>query len=130
MEKHAENAMKFAQFLESHKQVTKVYYPGLKTHQNYEIAKKQMSGFSGMVSCEFKLSNQKTQDMISSFKLFTLAESLGGVESLVCHPATMTHASIPKEIREKMGISDGLVRFSVGLEDVNDLINEVDAFLR
>lgn len=130
MEKHAENAMKFAQFLKSHQYVKNVYYPGLTDHIGYKIAKKQMRGFSGMVSCEFKLSNEKTQRMISSYQLFTLAESLGGVESLVCHPQTMTHASIPKEKREEIGITGGLVRFSVGLEDIDDLIDDVDAYFK
>ena len=92
---------------------------------NHAIAKKQMSGFSGIISAEFNLSLEETKKLISSFKLFTLAESLGGVESLVNHPATMTHASIPKEERTRIGLSDGLVRFSVGVEEAEDLVADL-----
>ncbi len=129
MERHAQNGMKVANFLKSHPKVTKVYYPGLKSHPSHEIAKKQMSGYGGMVSVEFKLSLDSTKILASSFSLFALAESLGGVESLVCHPATMTHASIPAEERKKIGLSDGLVRFSVGVEDSEDLIEDLSQAL-
>ncbi|GAG47068.1 unnamed protein product, partial [marine sediment metagenome] len=95
------------------------------SHRDHAIAKKQMKGFSGIVSAEFHLSLEETKKLISSFELFSLAESLGGVESLVNHPATMTHASIPKEERLRIGLSDGLVRFSVGIEDPDDLIADL-----
>lgn len=122
---HEENAMAVARFLSTHPLVKKVYYPGLESHKNHLIAKKQMRGFGGMVSVEFKLSNEEVKKLVSSFKLFSLAESLGGVESLVNHPASMTHASIPYEERMKMGLSDGLMRLSVGVEDSQDLINDL-----
>ncbi len=125
MERHAENGMKVAKFLESHPKVSKVFYPGLISHSSHEIAKKQMRGFGGMVSAEFDLSLDSTKVLASSFSLFALAESLGGVESLVCHPATMTHASIPVEDRHKSGLNDGLLRFSVGVEDCEDLIDDL-----
>jgi cysteine-S-conjugate beta-lyase len=125
MERHQENAIAVANFLSNHPKVARVYYPGLESHPDYEVAKKQMKGFSGIVSCEFALSLEQTTKLISSFKLFSLAESLGGVESLVDHPASMTHASIPKADREKAGLQDGLVRFSVGLEHCDDLLNDL-----
>lgn len=110
MERHAANATKIADYFNNHPKVKKVFYPGLVSHPNHEIAKKQMSGFSGIISVEFDLSLEQSMKLVSSFNLFTLAESLGGVESLVDHPASMTHASIPKEEREKNGLSDGLIR--------------------
>ncbi len=125
MEKHQSNAMTVARFLEQHPKVKKVYYPGLESHPGHAIAKKQMSGFSGMLSAEFHLSLEETKKLITSFSYICLAESLGGVESLVNHPSSMTHASIPKAERERMGISDGLVRFSIGLEDGDDLIEDL-----
>lgn len=126
MKQHGENAMAVAQFLEKHPKVKKVYYPGLPSHPDHEIAKKQMhNGFGGMVSVEFNMDLEAMKKLISSFKYFTLAESLGGVESLVCHPATMTHASIPAEERKKIGLTDGLVRLSVGIEDKEDLIEDL-----
>jgi cysteine-S-conjugate beta-lyase len=129
MERHAGNAMQVAEFLQNHPLVSKVYYPGLETHPYHDIARKQMSGFSGIVSVEFSLSIEQTIQLISSFDYFSLAESLGGVESLVDHPASMTHASISKEEREKNGLSDGLVRFSVGIEDAEDLISDLERHL-
>lgn len=129
MERHQKNAQVIAEFLQEHPKVKKVYYPGLKDHATYEIAKRQMRGFSGMLSAEFNLSLDETKKLISSFSLFSLAESLGGVESLVCHPASMTHASIPFEERQKMGITDGLVRFSVGIEDIKDLKKDLETTL-
>ena len=126
MEQHQKNALAMAQFLEKHPKVKKVYYPGLESHRDHDIAKKQMSGFSGMVSAEFQLSLDETKKLIQSFQHFYLAESLGGVESLVSHPATMTHASIPRDERLQMGISDGLVRFSVGIENTEDLIQDLN----
>lgn len=125
MEQHQRNAFDVAQFLESHPKVKRVYYPGLKSHPSHGIASKQMRGFGGMVSAEFHLSLEQTKQLISSFKLFCLAESLGGVESLVCHPTTMTHASVPVEKRQLYGIADGLVRFSIGIEDSQDLIDDL-----
>lgn len=129
MEAHQKNAFAVARFLSDHPKVKTVFYPGLPSHPDHEIARKQMKGFSGIVSVSFNLSLDDTKKLISSFKLFSLAESLGGVESLVDHPASMTHASIPREEREKAGLTDGLVRFSVGLEDKDDLINDIQTAL-
>ncbi|MEJ5305529.1 MAG: cystathionine gamma-synthase [Ignavibacteria bacterium] len=129
MERHNQNAMKIAEFLNSHPKVRKVFYPGLQSHPQHLIAKKQMRGFGGMVS--FEVDDFETaKNIIYKFQVFTLAESLGGVESLVCHPATMTHASIPKEIREKNGLTDGLIRLSVGIEDIEDLLNDLEQALK
>ncbi len=125
MKQHEENGGKIADFLASHPKVKKVHYPGLSSHPHHAIAKKQMRGFGGMVSAEFNFSIEETKRFIASMELFALAESLGGVESLVCHPVTMTHASIPPDERKRMGISDGLVRFSVGIEDASDLIYDL-----
>jgi len=125
MERHQENAFAIAKYLEGHRLVERVLYPGLPSHPNYEVAKRQMSGFSGMLSVFFKLSMEETMRLISSFELITLAESLGAVESLVEHPASMTHQKIPKEVRERHGLTDGLVRFSIGIEDKEDLIEDL-----
>ena len=130
MLRHCENAKIIAEFLNGHQKVNKVYWPGLKSHPNHEIAKNQMEGFGGMVS--FNLKGNKIEDaikIVSNTKYFTLAESLGGVESLCGHPATMTHAAIPKNEREKTGIVDSLIRLSVGIEDVNDLIVDLEESL-
>lgn len=124
MEEHQRNAFAVSEFLVNHPAVASVYYPGLPSHKGYETAKRQMSGFSGMVSFELKNEAAAT-DFVEALQLFTLAESLGGVESLVEVPAVMTHASIPKEKREAAGISDGLIRLSVGLEYVEDLLADV-----
>ncbi len=131
IQRHCENAHKVAHFLNDHKMVEKVYWPGLKSHKNHEVAKKQMSDFGGMLSFRIKDYNkEQTIKFLEKLHLFTLAESLGGVESLCGHPATMTHASIPKEEREKSGVTDSLIRLSVGIEDVNDLIDDLkNAFL-
>jgi cystathionine beta-lyase/cystathionine gamma-synthase len=129
MERHAHNAMLVASFFNDHPKVSRVYYPGLHTDPSYAVAKKQMRGFGGMVSVEFNLSLEETKTLVTSFSLFTLAESLGGVESLVCHPATMTHMSIPAAERHKSGFNDGLVRFSVGIEDAQDLIDDLSRAL-
>lgn len=129
MERHNQNAMKIAEYLQSHPMVKKVFYPGLESHPQHLVAKKQMRGFGGMVSFEVK-DFETAKNVLYKFKIFTLAESLGGVESLVCHPATMTHASIPKEIREKNGLTDGLIRLSVGIEDLEDLINDLEQALK
>lgn len=126
MDRHQENAFKIAQTLEKHPKIKRVYYPGLTSHAQHELAKKQMKGYSGMVSAEFDLPVEIIKERIANMHCFTLAESLGGVESLVCHPASMTHASIPPEERKRIGLSDGLIRFSVGLEDVRDLLKDID----
>jgi cystathionine gamma-lyase len=124
------NAEKIAAFLQSHPKVDKVFYPGFKTHPNHEIAKKQMRHFGGMVSFDLKGGNlADATTVLSGTKLFALAESLGGVESLIGHPASMTHASIPREERLKVGLTDSLIRLSVGIEDVDDLIEDLEAAL-
>lgn len=129
MERHQYNALEIANFLVTHPLVSKVYYPGLPSHPQYNLACSQMNGFGGMVSCEFNMPLEKMKKMISQFKLFRLAESLGGVESLVAHAATMTHASVPSSERQKSGLSDDLVRFSVGIEDAEDLTGDLETTL-
>ena len=127
MDRHCKNASKIAEFLDGHPSVDKLYWPGLKQHRNHDVATRQMKNFGGMISFTVKNGNfEKVKKITSNFKVFTLAESLGGVESLVNHPATMTHASIPKEERDKTGIVDSLIRLSVGIEDVKDLIDDLD----
>ena len=121
MQAHASNAMEIAQFLDAHPKVERVIYPGLESHPQHELAKKQMSGFGGMVSICIKGDLSDTRKFLEEVKLFVLAESLGGVESLIEHPAIMTHASVPVEERNKLGITDNFVRISVGVEDVSDL---------
>src|SRR3989338_7283064 len=125
MERHAENAIKIAQFLENHPKVRKVIYPGLSSHPQHELAKKQMTGFGGIVTFFIKGGLEAARRFLERVKIFSLAESLGGVESLIEHPAIMTHASLPKEVREKIGISDELIRVSVGIEHVDDLISDL-----
>jgi cystathionine beta-lyase/cystathionine gamma-synthase len=125
MERHNKNGIEIANYLNSSSFAKKVYYPGLAAHPHHELAKKQMSGFGGMISIELG-DYDLTKKLLKNLKVFTLAESLGGVESLINHPASMTHGSIPKSDREKMGITDSLVRFSIGLEDVEDLIADID----
>lgn len=125
MERHAENAIKIAQFLENHSKVRKVLYPGLKSHPQHELARKQMTGFGGIVTFFIKGGLEAARRFLERVKIFSLAESLGGVESLIEHPAIMTHASLPKEVREKIGISDELIRVSVGIENVDDLIGDL-----
>ncbi|MCP2520107.1 cystathionine gamma-synthase [Candidatus Aminicenantes bacterium AC-708-M15] len=126
MERHNQNALAIARYLESHPKVRKVYYPGLPSHPQYELAKKQMRGFGGMVSFELKGDIEQVKKFVSSTQIISLAESLGGVESLIEHPATMTHSSIPKEERIKSGLSDELVRLSVGIEHQEDLIADLE----
>ena len=126
MQRHCENGEKIARFLKSNARIEKVYWPGFEDHPNHTIAKQQMRGFGGMIS--FTLKGNNLEDALAIVKkvsLFALAESLGGVESLIGHPATMTHASIPKEVREKSGVVDSLIRLSVGVEDVEDLIDDL-----
>lgn len=126
MKAHCENGRKIAEFLKTHPKVDKIYWPGFIDHPNHEIAKKQMRDFGGMISITLKGADLKeTFRIASSFKVFALAESLGGVESLINHPVTMTHASIPKEAREKVGVVDNLLRLSVGVEDVDDLLDDL-----
>jgi cystathionine gamma-lyase/cystathionine beta-lyase len=126
MERHCFNGRKIAEFLKTHPKIEKVYWPGFTDHPNHEIAKKQMRDFGGMISIVLKdKSIENTFKVASSFGVFSLAESLGGVESLINHPATMTHASIPKAEREKAGVVDNLLRLSVGVEDVEDLIEDL-----
>ncbi|MBA3791093.1 MAG: cystathionine gamma-synthase [Actinomycetota bacterium] len=126
MRQHEENALAIAGFLEDHPQVATVNYPGLLSHPQHELAKRQMSGFSGMVSFTLKGGAEAAYAAVQKTKLFSFAESLGGVESLITHPATMTHAAIPKEQREARGVTDGLLRLSVGIEDAQDLILDLD----
>lgn len=126
MKAHAQNAMKVAEYLEKHPKVERVVYPGLKSHPHYELGKKQMSGPGGMITFFIKGGIDESRKFLENVKLFALAESLGGVESLVDHPAIMTHASIPKEVREELGIFDNLVRLSVGIEDCDDLIRDLE----
>lgn len=125
MEAHAKNAQKIAEFLDASEKVSKVYYPGLPQDPGYEIASQQMSGFGGMLSFELK-DEHKVKDFVEALEYFTLAESLGGVESLIEVPAVMTHASIPKKIREEAGIKDGLIRLSAGIEDIQDLLEDLN----
>ncbi|CAM1372002.1 Cystathionine beta-lyase [Tenacibaculum litoreum] len=130
MQRHCENGKAVVEYLSAHSKVGEVFYPGLKNHPNYEVAKKQMNDFGGMVS--FRLKDQSKQaalTFLENTKIFTLAESLGGVESLVSHPVTMTHASIPEEERLKIGITDSLIRLSVGVEDIDDLLADLEQAL-
>lgn len=126
MRAHAENAMKIAVFLEGHPLVDRVIYPGLKSHPQHELAKKQMSGFGGMITFFIKGGMDSSRKFLESVKVFALAESLGGVESLIEHPAIMTHASVPAEQRKKIGIDDSLIRLSVGIEDFDDLLADLE----
>lgn len=130
MQRHCENGAQIATFLQQHPKVAHVYWPGLESHPNHDVAKKQMRGFGGMIS--FTLKGNSLEDALSFVKnveIFALAESLGGVESLIGHPATMTHASIPKDVREKSGVVDSLIRLSVGIEDAQDLIDDLEQAL-
>jgi cystathionine beta-lyase len=131
MQRHCENGKKISGFLKTHPKVDKVFWPGLKDHPNHDIAKDQMNGFGGMVS--FTLKGNELKDalkVVENVKLFALAESLGGVESLIGHPASMTHASIPKNKREESGVVDSLIRLSVGVEDADDLIADLSQSLK
>lgn len=129
MQRHDENGMKIAKFLEGHPNIERVIYPGLDSHPQHELAKKQMSGYGGMITLLIKGGISETKSFLEKVNIFTLAESLGGVESLIEHPAIMTHASIPKDVRESLGIYDNLVRVSVGIEDSKDLIADLDQAL-
>ena len=129
MRQHQQNALAIAHFLSEHPRVESIYYPGLASHPDHALAKQQMSGSGGMVSFQFKGTIDDVDKVVRRFKVFSFGESLGGVESLVCHPATMTHGSIPKEIREARGVNDTLLRISVGIEDAEDLIADLDQAL-
>ncbi|HUN29822.1 MAG TPA: cystathionine gamma-synthase [Alphaproteobacteria bacterium] len=129
MQAHARNAQAVAEFLEAHAEVDRVFYPGLPSHPQHALAKRQMSGFGGMVSFVLKGPQSRALDFAHRLQYFSLAESLGGVESLICHPARMTHGSIPKEDRERRGVTDGLLRLSVGIEDVEDLLEDLRSAL-
>jgi cystathionine beta-lyase/cystathionine gamma-synthase len=126
MRQHEENALAVARYLQDHSQVATVNYPGLPSHPQHELAKRQMSGFSGMVSFTLKGGAEAAYAAVQKTEVFSFAESLGGVESLITHPATMTHAAIPKEQREARGVTDGLLRLSVGIEDAEDLIADLE----
>lgn len=130
MKEHEQNAFAVARFLEKHPKVEKVIYPGLPSHPQHDLAKRQMSGFGGMISFVIRGNLEDSKRVMERTRLFTLAESLGGVESLIEHPAIMTHASVPAENRKALGIADTLIRISVGIEDVNDLIADLEQALR
>jgi cystathionine beta-lyase/cystathionine gamma-synthase len=130
MQRHAENALELATWLEKHPMVTRVIYPGLKSHPQHDLANEQMAYFGGMISVELKANLAQTLAMLEHCHLFALAESLGGVESLIEHPAIMTHASLPKEQRDRLGITDNLIRLSVGIEDLEDLKQDLDHALK
>ncbi len=129
MERHNKNAVELAKYLEDSKIAKKVIYPGLPSHPQHELAKKQMRGFGGMISADFG-DAETAKKLLKNVKIFTLGESLGGVESLISHPASMTHGAVPKEEREKLGITDSLVRFSVGIEDIEDLVADIKNALK
>jgi len=129
MERHCASALKIATWLERHSKIARVYYPGLSSHPQHALAKRQMPGFGGMISAEIKGGLDPARRFLERTELFSLAESLGGVESLIEHPGIMTHASVPAEVRAQLGIGDGLVRLSVGIEDVNDLMADLDEAL-
>lgn len=129
MRAHCESAMSIAAWLEKHPAIDRVIYPGLKSHPQHALAKRQMDGFGGIISIEVKGGLRKARRMLERCKLFALAESLGGVESLIEHPAIMTHASVPPANRKRLGISDGLIRLSVGIEDISDLKSELEVAL-
>ncbi len=126
MQRHCENAAKVAAFLDAHDGVERVIYPGLESHPQHDLAKKQMPGFGGMITMYLRGGIDESRIMLENTKLFACAESLGGVESLIEHPAIMTHASVPVDQRQKLGIDDNLIRLSVGIEDVEDLIADLD----
>ena len=125
MERHSKNALLIANELINHKKIENVIYPGLESHPQHQLAKKQMNGFGGIISIELSGGLEASKTFLEKTKIFSLAESLGGVESLIEHPALMTHASLPAEIRDKIGITDGLIRLSVGIESVEDLIDDI-----
>jgi cystathionine gamma-lyase len=129
MQQHQASAMKIAAHLEQHSKVTRVLYPGLASHPQHALASEQMDGYSGMLTFFVKGDLDDANRVLKKTRLFTLAESLGGVESLIEHPAIMTHASLPAEVRKELGIEDTLIRLSVGIEDTEDLIEDLDQAL-
>ena len=129
MKAHESNALRVSEFLENHNQVEKVLYPGLKSHLQFDLAKEQMTGFGGMITFYIKGGLEKARSFLERVEIFSLAESLGGVESLIEHPGIMTHASVPKNRRAELGISDSLIRLSVGVEDIDDLLKDLDQAL-
>ena len=130
MDRHCESALKLSKFLENHKAIEKVIYPGLTSHPQHNVAQKQMHKFGGMITAILKGGLNASKTFLENTKIFSLAESLGGVESLIEHPAIMTHASVPQKVREQIGIEDGLVRFSVGIETYEDLEKDLDQALK
>ena len=130
MRQHEENAVAVANYLKGHPKVTRVFYPGLESHPGHEIAKRQMKGFGGVVSLELKGGVKAVNSFLKRIKVFSLAESLGGVASLAEHPATMSHASMPKDYQQRVGITEGLVRLSIGLENIDDLIEDLEGALK
>ena len=130
MDRHCESALKLSKFLENHKAIEKVIYPGLTSHPQHNVAQKQMHKFGGMITAILKGGLNASKTFLENTKIFSLAESLGGVESLIDHPAIMTHASVPQKVREQIGIEDGLVRFSVGIETYEDLEKDLDKALK
>jgi len=130
MMQHEENAAAIATYLEKHPKVERVFYPGLRSHPGHEIAIRQMEGFGGVVSFEIEGGTEAANSFLRSVSIFSLAESLGGVDSLVEHPATMSHASMPEDVRRDVGITDGLIRLSVGLESIDDLIEDLEQALK
>ena len=130
LERQCQSALKIAEWLEKHQKIAKVYYPGLQSHPQHELAKRQMHGFGGIVTAVIKDGIDPTMRFLAALQIFAVAESLGAVESLIDHPAIMTHASIPIEYRKQIGIDDGLVRFSVGIENVDDLLTDIDQALK
>jgi cystathionine beta-lyase/cystathionine gamma-synthase len=128
MKAHNDNGQAVAEWLEAHPKVERVYYPGLGSHPQHELARRQMTGFTGMISIDVG-SIERARRLVESVRIFALAESLGGVESLIGHPASMTHASVPQETRNRMGVTEGLVRLSCGVEDGADLLDDLDQAL-
>jgi cystathionine gamma-lyase len=126
MERHAASALALARFLEGHAQVERVLYPGLPSHPQHALARRQMSGFGGMITFVLKGGLEAARRFLAAVSVFSCAESLGGVESLIEHPAIMTHASVPQATREALGILDGLIRVSVGIEDLDDLVADLE----
>jgi len=129
MPRHAENAAEVSRYLEDHPRVTSVFYPGLTSHPQHELAWRQMTGFGGMVSFTIRGGRDQANAFAKALRVFSFAESLGGVESLACHPATMTHAAFPEQDRKRRGITDSLIRLSVGIEDARDIIMDIDQAL-
>jgi cystathionine beta-lyase/cystathionine gamma-synthase len=129
MDRHCSNAMKLAQYLSAHPKVERVLYPGLASHSHHSLARKQMAGFGGMISFYLKGDFQACKRLLNHVRIFTVAESLGGVESLIEHPSSMTHSSDPREERERIGVTESLVRLSVGIEDIDDLVTDLSQAL-